>query len=65
MHIEVIEFELHCAEHGVHKMLTPVEAPRPRYCAHCFLPVTSRRELRRFSMEGPLPSAVGSEVWIG
>ena len=65
MHIEVIEFELTCPKHGVHKTLTPVVGPRPRHCVHCFLPVSSRRELRRFSMEGPLHKAVGSEAWIG
>ena len=65
MHIDVIEFELVCREHGPHKMLVPVELPRPRRCAHCFLPLESRTELRRFSMEGPLPGAVGSEAWIG
>jgi hypothetical protein len=65
MQIDVIEFELVCREHGAHKTLVPVELPRPRGCAHCFLPLESRTELRRFSMEGPLPSAVGSEAWIG
>jgi hypothetical protein len=65
MHIYVIEYELTCPEHGVHKTLCPVELPRPRHCVHCFLPATERREIRRFSMEGPLPSAVGSEAWIG
>lgn len=65
MHIEVIEFELVCSEHGAHKTLVPVELPRPQRCAHCFLPLVGRSELRRFSMEGPLPGAVGSEAWIG
>ncbi len=65
MNIEVIEFELVCSEHGAHKILVPVELPRPRNCAHCFLPVTSRHEVRRFWMEGPLPGAIGSEAWIG
>ncbi len=65
MKIEVIEFELVCREHGAHKTLVPVECPRPRRCAHCFLPLERRAELRRFSMEGPLPGAVGSEAWIG
>lgn len=65
MNIEVIEFELVCADHGAHKILVPVELPRPHRCAHCFLLLTSRREIRRFRMEGPLPGAVGSEAWIG
>lgn len=65
MQLEVIEFELVCSVHGSHKTIVPVELPRPRSCAHCFLPLASRRELRRFSMEGPLPNAVGSEAWIG
>lgn len=65
MEIEVIEFELVCPEHGAHKTIVPVELPRPQRCVHCFLPLTSRTELRRFRMEGPLPDAVGSEVWIG
>lgn len=65
MNIEVIEFELRCPDHGTHKTLVPVELPRPGHCAHCFLPVTGRRELRRFSMAGPLPGHVGSEAWIG
>ncbi len=65
MRLEVIEFELRCSDHGAHKILVPVELPRPRNCAHCFLPLTGRTELRRFSMEGPLPGAVGSEAWIG
>ena len=65
MYIEVIEYELTCPEHGVHKTVSRVGVPRPRVCVHCFLPVSGIRELRRFSMEGPLPSTVGSEVWIG
>ena len=64
MHIDVIEFELTCREHGVHKTIAPANAPRPHSCMHCFLPVT-QRELRRFQMEGPLSTAVGSEAWIG
>lgn len=63
--LEVIEFELICRDHGAHKIVVPVELPRPRSCAHCFLPLESRRELRRFSMAGPLPSAVGGEAWLG
>ncbi len=65
MHIDVIEFELRCSNCGVHKTITPVEAPRPHSCVHCFLPVIERRELRRYTMEGPLPAALGSEAWIG
>jgi hypothetical protein len=64
MRIDVIEFELTCARCGTHKTIVPVEAPRPARCVHCFLPVT-RRERRRYTMEGPLPSAIGSEAWIG
>lgn len=63
--IDVIEFELICRKHGVHKTLIPSVAPRPLYCAHCFLPVEARRELRRFAIDGPLPSPVGTEAWIG
>lgn len=65
MHIDVIEFELVCPVHGAQNTITPARAPRPHYCVHCFLPVSSRREVRRFAMEGPLPTSVGSEVWIG
>ena len=65
MQIDVIEFELVCEEHGTHKVLVPVEFPRPYNCAHCFLPAVSRRELRRFAMNQPIPSAVGSEAFIG
>lgn len=65
MHIEVIEFELVCPEHGPHKTLVPVELPRPTRCVHCFLPLEDRRELRRFRMEGPLPDAVGNEIFVG
>ncbi len=64
MNIEVIEFELTCAEHGAHRVLIPVELPRPHNCAHCFLPA-GRRELRRFVLEGPLPKALGNEAWVG
>lgn len=64
MHIEVIEFELTCAEHGAHRVIVPVELPRPRACAHCFLPA-ERQEIRRFTIEGPLPTAVGGEVFVG
>lgn len=64
MRIEVIEFELTCKSCGVHNTIVPVEAPRPDHCVHCFLPVT-RRELRRFHIDGPLPTPVGSEAWIG
>ncbi len=62
MNIEVIEFELTCTEHGVHRVL--VELPRPRACAHCYLPA-DRRELRRFLMTHPLPRAFGGEAFIG
>ncbi len=65
MHIDVIEFELTCAAHGVHRTIVPAVLPWPKNCAHCFLPLAARRELRRFQMEGPLPSAVGGEAWIG
>ncbi|MGI8925341.1 MAG: hypothetical protein ACR2HN_01690 [Tepidiformaceae bacterium] len=65
MQIEVIEFELDCDIHGTHKTLVPVEFPRPKHCAHCFLPLAGRRELRRLSIEGPLASPIGSEAWIG
>jgi hypothetical protein len=64
VNIEVIEFELTCPEHGAHRVLTPVELPRPRRCAHCFLPA-ERNELRRFRLEGPLPAALGNEAWVG
>ena len=64
MQVDVIEFELVCAEHGAHKMLVPVEFPRPTNCAHCFLPAT-RREMRRLTLSQPLPSPVGSEAFIG
>jgi hypothetical protein len=59
-----MEFELTCAEHGAHRVLVPVELPRPCRCAHCFLPA-ERRELRRFILEGPLPSALGNEAYVG
>jgi hypothetical protein len=65
MQIDVIEFALVCSAHGEHKILVPIEFPRPRNCAHCFLPVDSRRELRRFSINHQLPSPVGSEAFIG
>jgi hypothetical protein len=65
MHIDVIEFELVCPEHGTQRTITPACAPRPHYCVHCFLPVTKRRAIRRYATEGPLPTAVGSEAWIG
>jgi hypothetical protein len=64
MNIEVIEFELTCEEHGTHRVLVPVELPRPRACAHCYLPA-QRRELRRFLMAHPLPRAFGGEAFIG
>lgn len=65
MRIEVIEFELTCREHGAHKLIIPVELPRPCNCAHCFLPLAGRRELRRFTMDGPLPAPFGPEVFVG
>ncbi|MBA4179924.1 MAG: hypothetical protein C0506_04980 [Anaerolinea sp.] len=65
MQIDVIEFEVTCPAHGPHKIMVPVEFPRPRNCAHCFLPVTSRHELRRLSINHQLPSRVGSEAFIG
>jgi hypothetical protein len=65
MHIEVVEFELDCPGHGRHRILVPVQGPYPTRCAHCFLQLRSRTEIRRFSLAGPLPSGVGSEAWIG
>lgn len=64
MRIDVIEFELTCPEHGVHKTVVPVQSAWPQHCAHCFSRA-KRRELRRYEMEGPLPRALGSEAWIG
>lgn len=64
MNVEVIEFELFCPDHGFHKTLVPAQLPRPEYCAHCFLKLSGRRELRRFTMEGPLP-VPGPEAFIG
>ncbi|MCL4241435.1 MAG: hypothetical protein KJ048_08780 [Dehalococcoidia bacterium] len=64
MNIEVIEFELECAEHGVHRLLVPVELPRPRVCGHCFLPA-ERREIRRFVMARTAAEKIGGEAFIG
>ncbi len=64
MNIEVIEFELLCEEHGVHRLLVPVELPRPRACAHCFRPA-ERREIRRFVMPRTAPEKIGGEAFIG
>ena len=64
MRIEVIEYELTCAVHGAHRLLVPVEVPRPHVCAHCYLPA-DRRESRRFMIDGPLPTALGNEAWVG
>lgn len=65
MRIDVIEFELVCPEHGMQKTIVPVQLPWPKRCVHCFLPLSSRRELRRFPLDGPFPSDVPSEAWIG
>lgn len=64
VNIEVIEFELTCQEHGKHRLLVPVELPRPRVCAHCFLPA-ERREVRRFVMARTAPEKIGGEAFIG
>jgi hypothetical protein len=64
MHIEVIEYELACPRCGAHKTIVPIEGPRPSRCVHCFLAI-NRKELRRYQLDGPLPSGVGSEAWIG
>lgn len=64
VNIEVIEFELRCEEHGMHRLLVPVELPRPRVCAHCFLPA-ERREIRRFVMARTAPEKIGGEAFIG
>lgn len=64
VNIEVIEFELMCDEHGKHRLLVPVELPRPRVCAHCFLPA-ERREIRRFVMARTAPEKIGGEAFIG
>ncbi|MGE5597033.1 MAG: hypothetical protein ACM3S1_13495 [Hyphomicrobiales bacterium] len=65
MQVEVIEFELTCPRHGRELMVVPVRFPRPQGCRHCFAPLTSRREIRRFMMETPVPDTVPSEAWIG
>jgi hypothetical protein len=65
MHIDVIEFELRCPVHGSHRTVVPVELPWPKHCVHCFLPVSERRELRRYTIDGPVPGFLGSEVLIG
>jgi hypothetical protein len=62
--IEVIEFELTCREHGTHRTIVPAELPRPRNCAHCFLPA-ERRELRRFTLDRLPAAGAGSEAFIG
>lgn len=65
MQINVIEFDLVCSVHGEHTVLVPEGFPRPKHCAHCFLPVESRQEVRRLSINHQLPSHVGSEAFIG
>ena len=65
MQVAVIEFELVCSRHGKELMVVPVEFPRPRGCSHCFAPLVSRREVRRYMIDGPIPGNVGSEAWIG
>jgi hypothetical protein len=62
--IEVVEYELACPRCGEYKTQVPIEAPRPMRCLKCFLPVR-RTELRRYCLAAPLPTAVGSEAWIG
>jgi hypothetical protein len=62
--IEVIEMELTCLEHGAHRTIVPAQLPRPRNCAHCFLPA-ERREIRRFTLDRPLAGTVGGEAFIG
>ena len=64
MRVDVIEYELACPQCGKHKTILPVEGARPSRCVHCFLPIT-RRELRRYQLDGPLSGSVGSEAWIG
>ena len=64
MRMDVIEFELTCSEHGVHKTIVPIQLPWPQNCVHCFSKAI-RRELRRYEMEGPLPKSLGSEAWVG
>ena len=66
MRVEVIEFELSCPRHGKERMVVPAQSPRPRGCSHCFAPLSSRREIRRFTLENEeVPGNVGSEAWIG
>lgn len=65
MQVPVIEFELTCPRHGKERMIVPAEFPRPRGCSHCFAPLTSRREVGRYLIDGPIPGNVGSEAWIG
>jgi hypothetical protein len=38
--------------------------PRPRVCAHCFLPA-ERREIRRFVMARTGREKIGGEAFIG
>ena len=64
MHIEVIEVVCVCSTHGEHRVLVPAAFPRPSRCAHCFQPLESRIELRRFNVNH-LPNMLGSEVFMG
>ena len=65
VNMNVIEFELTCESHGAHRTIVPAELPRPRHCMRCFLPVSDRRELRRFATSDPLPNYAGGEAWFG
>jgi|GEM_PF-1136909 len=65
MRVEVIEFELTCAEHGAHRTVVPAGLPWPRACVHCFRPA-ERRVIRRYAVDAPVSDAfIGGEAYIG
>lgn len=65
MRIQLVEHELTCPTHGAHRMVTPAGNPVPRRCAHCFLDLTGRAELRRYTVEGPVKELARPETWVG
>lgn len=64
MNVEVVEFELVCRVHGVHRVVMPAVLLRPRVCAQCHLPAEVR-ELSRFTTAEPPLDPITSELFIG
>lgn len=65
MRIELVEYEVTCAEHGPHIVVVPDHCPIPHRCDYCFHELSARKLLRHYFAEGPVKGLARPEAWVG